>query len=103
MSEQNYQIVMHTPLGLRYGSMCCRITGGNMEGTISLMGHTQPFRGTSAADGSCRIEGKIATLMRPISYCGSGKITGDTLRLSIQGERRSYNINGSLCGLEEKL
>ena len=47
--------------------------------------------------------GKIATLMRPISYCGSGKITGDTLRLSIQGERRSYNINGSLCGLEEKL
>lgn len=24
MSEQNYQIVMHTPLGLRYGSMCCR-------------------------------------------------------------------------------
>lgn len=58
MSEQNYQIVMHTPLGLRYGSMCCRITGGNMEGTISLMGHTQPFRGTIAADGSCRIEGE---------------------------------------------
>ncbi|MFR8333066.1 MAG: hypothetical protein ACLU9S_12465 [Oscillospiraceae bacterium] len=102
MSEQNYQIVMHTPLGLRYGSMCCRITGGNMEGTISLMGYTALSR-HDCRRRSLLIEGKIATLMRPISYCGSGKITGDTLRLSIQGERRSYNINGSLCGLEEKL
>ena len=103
MSEQSYRIAMRTPLGLRHGSLHCRIADQDLNGTISLMGHTQPFHGSIDPNGSCQIEGELITLMRSISYYGNGEIHAGTLHLLIHDKRRAYDIDGVRCGPEETI
>ncbi|MGN1084220.1 MAG: hypothetical protein ACI4QX_04405 [Lachnospiraceae bacterium] len=98
---KSYDILMRTPIGEKRGNLTADIHDGTVNGTLSLLGHTEPFRGIINDNGECRINGKLITLMQTIEYNAIGTITGDTLQLFIQGGGNVFEVTGILHAEEE--
>lgn len=101
MDNTIYDIVMKTPIGLRYGTISLCSNGSNLNGTLDLLEHSEPFDGTIDNDGNCTICGHIVTLMRTIHYTAVGKVSESSIELSIQGERNIFRITGVAAGERE--
>lgn len=97
MSEQKYSIVMHTPLGRKYGTMSASISGNLIDGWLDVLKHKEPFEGTIDSMGNCRITGTLITLMRKFTYTASGSLTPDDVHLQIYGERNTFELSGVSC------
>ena len=93
---QLYDIRMHTPLGDRCGQMRAQVQDGRLWGEMSLLGRTQAIDGTITADGRLEFRGTLVTLLNIIDYCATGTMTGDTLRLSLEGKGQSFAVTGTL-------
>ncbi len=93
--NRKYNIVMKTPIGLRYGTMDACLADGRMTGTINLLGHSEPFDGMIGCDGNCKISGRLITLMRTIPYTAVGNVSRETIELLLEGERNRFKITGS--------
>lgn len=78
-----YDVRMHTPLGDRLGQMTVFRENNQLSGSLSILGHDEPFIGIVDTEGNCAVSGKIITLMRTIRFAATGKITEDGLTLSI--------------------
>lgn len=89
-----YNIVMKTPVGLRYGTITLRLIDNQVYGTLDLLEHSESFRGTVDRDGNCTICGSLVTLMRTIRYTAVGKVSQKAIALSLQGERNIFEITG---------
>ncbi|MGN0553909.1 MAG: hypothetical protein ACI4I1_11015 [Oscillospiraceae bacterium] len=92
-----YDVRMNTPIGVRLGHMTVLRNLDTVSGHLDILKHCEPFEGTIDSDGNCKICGKIITLMRTISYEATGKITPDSLELSITDDRHILKIIGTPC------
>lgn len=93
----NFDIRMRTPIGIRLGHMTVCRSLGRISGQLDILKHSEPFEGTIDDEGNCEMSGKIITLMRTINYKANGKITPDSLMLSIMDGRHILEITGTPC------
>ena len=93
----NYDICMNTPIGVRVGHMTVLRSMDTVNGYLDILKHSEPFEGTIDSDGNCKITGKIITLMRTINYAATGKITSDSLSLSLTDDCHVLKITGTAC------
>ncbi|MGM9647157.1 MAG: hypothetical protein ACI3YH_03380 [Eubacteriales bacterium] len=96
-----YDITLRTPLGKKKGELEAKIENGNLSGTLSLFGHSEPIEGTVDAAGNCFLKGKMITLMSSISFTASGTLNEKTLQLNVQGHGGHYVMVGTLRTAEE--
>ena len=94
MSDIVYNIVMKTPVGLRYGTMTLCMIDNRVYGVLDLLEHAEAFNGTVDSDGNCTICGCLVTLTKTISYTAVGKVSPKTIALSLQGDRNIFEITG---------
>ncbi len=94
MDKKNYNIVMKTPVGSRHGTISLCIINNKIYGTLNLLGHSEAFTGSVENDGTCSIHGNLVTLIRRIDYTAVGKISRDTIELSLREERNIFKITG---------
>ena len=92
--DMDYDITMKTPLGKRYGTMHVEIRQGQMNGSIVLLNHKKPFRGTVDREGNFEIEGTLISLIRKIPFRGQGRISREKLYLLLRGERNTFEVRG---------
>lgn len=92
-----YDVRMRTPVGIRLGHMSVYQNLGEIKGYLEILNHSEPFKGTIDDEGNCELTGKIITLMRTISYVAVGRITPDSLELSIKDGHHILEITGTLC------
>ncbi|MGN1472494.1 MAG: hypothetical protein ACI4WZ_00320 [Eubacteriales bacterium] len=92
-----FDVRMRTPIGIRLGHMTVCRNLGRVSGCLDILNHSEPFEGTIDDEGNCELFGKIITLMRTISYEATGKITPDSLELSITDDRQILQIFGTPC------
>ena len=92
--ELVYKAYMNTPIGKKNGVVRANVDGGSIDGMIEILGRKQAFKGTVSADGSCRIEGEITTLLRTFSYTAKGNVDEESIRLLLDGDRNSYELIG---------
>ena len=89
-----YSITMKTPVGVRHGKINIFIKDDRINGTLDMLARSEPLSGTVEKDGSCRINGYLTTLIRNVRYTAVGKITEDSIELSMKGERNIFKITG---------
>lgn len=94
-TSTDYDVCMNTPIGNRSGHMTVLRSLDTVSGHLDILKHCEPFTGTIDPDGNCEIIGKIITLMRTINYVATGKITSDSLSLSITDDRYVLKITGT--------
>lgn len=94
MSETYYQIEMQTPIGIKRGTMRVQTAQNEISGLLELLNHSEPFYGSIDMEGYCKFAGHIVTLMRKIEYVAFGKISSESICLSLQEERGTYQITG---------
>ncbi len=95
LSSTAYDIRMRTPIGVRLGKMTICRDADRLSGYLDILKHKEPFEGTIDCEGNCRLIGKIITLMRTIHYEAIGKITPDSLALSIADGQYVLKITGT--------
>lgn len=91
-----YDIQMLTPLGKRYGQMRVESSDGHISGNLSLLGVSQPIDGTINSDGSCEFCGILVTMLNTIEYCAKGMIGQDSIRFSMSGKGKTFDVTGIL-------
>lgn len=94
MYDNSYNILMQTPVGVKYGTMNYNVTDGIINGEMSLLNHCEPISGTIDEFGYCHITGQIVTLVRNINFKAAGRIYNGNLNLSAKGERNIFEITG---------
>lgn len=96
-----YDINMCTPLGWRSGELRAKMQDGRLKGEMSLLGKAQPIDGTVLTDGTWQLRGRLVTLVNIIDYHATGKMNGDTLQLSLEGNGKTFPIIGKLREVAE--
>ena len=91
----NYDIIMQTPIGARYGTMTFAVHNSRVDGILDILKHANPFSGTIEENGECRIQGMLTTLMRTIPYQAAGRVTRDALRLWLNAAQETFEISGT--------
>lgn len=94
MDERRFVIEMHTPLGVRHGTMRVCVAQDVISGYLDLMNHEEPFSGKIDGDGYCEFSGKIITLLRTIPYHAAGRIADHRISLDLSGERNRFHLAG---------
>lgn len=102
MKKYDYNVVLDAELGKRKGTMQILVKENKVEGFLNLLKHTEPIYGNINIDGSCRLQGKIVTLIREIAYIATGHIKSDELLLNFQIGTHSYLLKGFPFEGEEK-
>lgn len=92
----NYNITLDTELGAKNGTMQICINGNKANGILTLLRHSEPFFGDISSDGTCKLYGKIVTLMKEITFEATGKISKKTLRLNMHLDKSDYVLTGIL-------
>ena len=93
--EWNYNIILQTPIGKRYGTMSVMKIDETIQGILSLFGHAEPFVGTVKENGECRINGMIRSLMKRNEYTAHGRITSQKVELALEGKHKTLRIYGT--------
>ena len=94
MYENNYNILMQTPVGVKYGTLSYNVENGKVQGEMNMLNHCEPITGTIDEFGYCHITGQIVTLIKNIKFQATGRIFDGKLNLSAKGERNSFEITG---------
>ncbi|MGN1328504.1 MAG: hypothetical protein ACI4V4_02270 [Eubacterium sp.] len=94
--ELTFDIRMQTPIGIKIGKMSITNEKGILNGYLDILKKSEPFTGTIFSDGSCRINGKIVTLMKTVAYTASGVIENSMLSLEVLCGKNKFYITGNL-------
>lgn len=95
MWNRSYDVMMQTPIGVRYGTMSVTVDDSIIDGVLDILKRSNPFHGKIDEKGDCQIKGELTTLMRIIPYDAAGRITKETLVLKLKGQRESFDIFGT--------
>lgn len=95
MSE--YYVELNTELGKKVGTLQLFTHGAKADGFLTILQHREPFFGDINEDGTCRLQGKIVTLLHEIAYVATGEIDSEKLLLHMQMERANYVLTGFAC------
>lgn len=91
---KQYNVLLHTPIGHRSGSMNVKIDGGRISGMLHVLKEAKPFQGKIDTSGHCSFKGNLVTLTRTIPYQAEGIITEKAIELSLEGENKCYRLTG---------
>ncbi|MBQ3969972.1 MAG: hypothetical protein II685_05765 [Clostridia bacterium] len=94
MYDNMYNILMQTPVGIKYGTLFFNIDTGTIVGELNILNHREPIKGTIDEFGYCHLTGQIITLMKRIDFQATGRMHNGTLNLSAKGERNIFEITG---------
>ena len=91
----NYDVIMQTPIGARYGTISVTVDNSKIDGILDILMRANPFHGKINEKGDCQIKGELTTLMRTLPYDATGRITKETLVLKLKGQQESFDISGT--------
>ncbi len=94
MFQQNYKVILDTPLGKRNGILELVIFERKMEGYLNIFQSKEPVTGELNSDGSCRLSGKFVTLMSEFYYEATGRINCDNIELTLHGGNSVFQMKG---------
>lgn len=94
MPVYRYAVTIRTLLGPRRGVMEWEISGETAAGFLTLLGHREPFSGAIGADGCCRLEGRMVTILRTVAFSASGYVTPRTVELVLREQRNTFQLQG---------
>lgn len=89
-----YSVLLHTPLGQRSGTLEIRFNGSQSVGILHILNRSEPISGRIGDDGSCCFQGQLVTLTRTIPFQAEGRITKETVDLSLTGNTGCYRLTG---------
>lgn len=95
MWSQMYNIVLHTPIGPRYGTMEVHGDSGKVAGFFNVLMGKNGFQGVVDEENWCEISGQLKTLMRTVFYSAAGKLNRDSLCLTMYTEKGALEITGT--------
>lgn len=95
MIVNRYDIIMRTPLGERQGQLRLAVKGRQISGNLDILGHTNPICGRMEADGRCRLEGQVVTLLRTLPFTADGRVDSDSVDLTLRGGQHEFQIQGA--------
>lgn len=94
MLQQNYKVILDTPLGKRNGILELVISETKIDGYLSIFQNRERVTGELFSDGSCRLSGKFVTLMSEFFYEATGRINGDNIELTLHGGSSIFQMKG---------
>lgn len=97
MGHQNYDVMMRTAIGARYGTMSVTIENSKINGILMILKKSNPFSGDIDENGDCQIKGEFKTLLRTIPYNATGRITEDNMVLHLKCEHEIFDLSGTAC------
>ena len=102
MSEWLYDVILHTAIGKRVGTVSVEIIEEMIRGELKILNHTETLSGSVDAQGNCLLEGILHTLSREIPFVATGNISEGSLRLTLKGKENTYYMTGLAVKKEEK-
>lgn len=90
-----YDIELDSELGKKIGNMRFLIKGTQIKGYMTILEHCEPFKGCIASDGTCRLEGKIKTLIKEFKYVATGKIGRERICMNMNIDQANYRLTGT--------
>lgn len=100
MEEINYSITLQAPIGKRSGEMTFWMESGTVKGQLHLLQKMMEFEGNVEADGSLAVTGELITLMRKVPYFAEGRMSRDTIRMTLHAGHSTYELTGNKKGKE---
>ncbi|WP_099468732.1 hypothetical protein [Konateibacter massiliensis] len=94
MNQQNYKVILETPLGNRNGILELNISKTKIDGYLYIFKNREPVTGELSSDGSCRLRGKFVTLMSEFYYEATGRIDCDYVDLILHGRSSVFQMKG---------
>lgn len=94
MEELLYDVILHTMIGKRRGTLTATILDGAFQGELYLLNHSEQLTGCIHADGSCELSGVLHTLSRQIPFTASGQIQREALKLTLHDGKNTYRLTG---------
>ena len=94
MREYFYDVILHTEIGKRKGRADVRIHGTRISGILTLLNKSEQFTGSIEQDGTCRLQGKLVSLLREIPFEAEGMVTMQQLELTLHAAQGSYRLTG---------
>lgn len=77
--KELYEIILHSQLGPRKGTLCLEGTGGQLCGVLSLLGYENPVRGTRGEAGTVTLSHSLRTAVGEHPCRSVLKLSGSTL------------------------
>lgn len=94
MLERAYKVILYTPLGERNGMLELMISEAKINGYLNILQHKESVEGELNDDSTCKLRGKIVTLMSKFCYEAVGKMDCDSIDLTIHGGRSELKMKG---------
>lgn len=91
---RNYRVEMNTELGRKKGTLQLSVCDSKVSGFLTILKHKEPFCGNIFADGSCRLQGKVVTLLQEMAYIATGNIDRESLLLHMRLGQSDYVLKG---------
>lgn len=95
--QEEYEIDMTVPLGVRHGTMQFEEDSGNITGIMNILGRTTGFTGL-LRDKKMIITGELDIGIRKIAYTGYGILEYGRLHMQIKNQEHIYELNGHKKG-----
>ena len=90
-----YNIVIHTTLGNKKGTLSAEIEGDTLECTVKVMKNENLFSGTINYYGKFKIKGHIKTLTNIVECDGEGYLDDSTITFTLNAEGRNLIVTGT--------
>ena len=97
-----YQVTVRTQLGERRGRVELQRAQSALTGALFFLGKETPLRGTVDAQGRCRLEGTIQTLLRTFAFTAEGHLECSCLVLMLRGPFASLTMTVVALGPETR-
>ncbi len=94
MTQQNYNVIMKTPLGDRSGMLELFFSEAKISGYLNILRRKEPVAGELNRDGTCRLMGKFVTLMSEFYFEATGRISGDSIELTLRRGNSVFEMKG---------
>lgn len=96
-----YEILLHTPLGERQGSLLLQEENGHVSGTLSLMGFDNPVSGI-CRDGTVTLEHRLHTLVSDLECRTELRPAEGTIRSAVRTGTIRSQFRGSIISQEKE-
>ncbi len=90
---ERYDITLDSPLGLKPGTMTLTYTDDQVSGTLSVLGHDNPFSGERCGADQIAVHGSVRTLFGALpsevtlrfeggTVIGTARVSGQTIPMA---------------------
>lgn len=95
MERRNYNVVLHTLIGPRYGQLALVLDGETLTGELVILAAHTVIQGVIDDDGSCRFRGELVTLLRVWPFTAKGQVTPQTFTATLDLVSEEFLLEGT--------